>query len=50
MRVTAFSLRSALAGSNAAASNESTLIAYEVFYNAGFFGVLYSAYILVLDR
>ncbi|EPS96607.1 hypothetical protein FOMPIDRAFT_88570 [Fomitopsis schrenkii] len=50
MRVTAFALRSALAGSNAAATNESTLIAFEVIYSTGFFGLLYSAYTLVLER
>ncbi|KZT72459.1 hypothetical protein DAEQUDRAFT_763158 [Daedalea quercina L-15889] len=50
MRVTAFALRSALAGSNAAATDKNALIAFEVIYNVGFFGVLYSAYTLVLER
>ncbi|KZT72458.1 hypothetical protein DAEQUDRAFT_705625 [Daedalea quercina L-15889] len=50
IRVTAFALRSALAGSNAAATNENALIAFEVIYNVGFFGILYSAYTLVLER
>ncbi|KAH9915888.1 uncharacterized protein B0H18DRAFT_1124569 [Fomitopsis serialis] len=50
MRVVSFALRSALAGSTAAATNENVLIAYEVLYNIGFFGVLYSAYTLVLER
>ncbi|KAH9833500.1 uncharacterized protein C8Q71DRAFT_773771 [Rhodofomes roseus] len=50
IRVVAFALRSALAGSTAAATDENVFIAYEVIYNIGFFGVLYSAYTLVLER
>lgn len=50
IRVTAFSVRAALAGSSDAAENENLFIAEQVLYLAGFFGVLYSAYTLVLDR
>ncbi|KAH9949257.1 hypothetical protein B0H21DRAFT_839751 [Amylocystis lapponica] len=50
LRIVAFSLRAALAGSASAAHNQSLLIAEEVFYNVGFFGILSSAYTLCLDR
>ncbi|KAI0731677.1 hypothetical protein C8Q72DRAFT_775758 [Fomitopsis betulina] len=44
MRVTAFALRSALAGSDTAAIDKSTLIAFQVMYNAGFFSALLRLY------
>ncbi|KZT03950.1 uncharacterized protein LAESUDRAFT_728655 [Laetiporus sulphureus 93-53] len=50
VRVVAFALRAALAGNSAAAHNENVLIAEEIIYQVSFFGVLYSAYTLVLDR
>lgn len=43
-------LRAALAHSESAGSNEDLLIADEVLFGIGFFGLLYSAYTLVLDR
>jgi len=46
----AFTLRAVLAGSTSAAHNENLLIAEQVVYSVSFFGVLYSAYTLVLDR
>jgi len=50
IRFIAFLLRSILAGSDSAASSLDLLIAEQVIYNVGFFGVLYSTYTLVLDR
>ncbi|KZT23402.1 hypothetical protein NEOLEDRAFT_1170735 [Neolentinus lepideus HHB14362 ss-1] len=50
IRVTAFAIRAALAGSTSAGENENLFIAEQILYTTGFFGVLYSAYTLVLDR
>ncbi|GBE80078.1 hypothetical protein BKA93DRAFT_824712 [Sparassis latifolia] len=50
VRIVAFSLRAALAGSTSAGSNLNLYIAAQILYNVGFFGVLYSSYTLVLDR
>ncbi|CCM02951.1 uncharacterized protein FIBRA_05066 [Fibroporia radiculosa] len=50
VRIIAFILRAVLAGSSSAAHNEHVLIAEEVIYSVSFFGMLYSAYTLVLDR
>ncbi|EKM53588.1 uncharacterized protein PHACADRAFT_163896 [Phanerochaete carnosa HHB-10118-sp] len=50
VRVTAFTLRAILAGSDNAGENVSLVIAELVIYSVGFFGLLYSAYTLVLDR
>ncbi|TFK52378.1 hypothetical protein OE88DRAFT_1657613 [Heliocybe sulcata] len=50
IRITAFSIRAAMAASTSAGESEGLLVAEEILYNAGFFGVLYSAYTLVLDR
>lgn len=50
VRVAAFALRAVLAHSVSAGSNESLLTADEVLFGIGFFGLLYSAYTLVLDR
>ncbi|KAG6811039.1 hypothetical protein H0H92_009270 [Tricholoma furcatifolium] len=50
IRVAAFSVRASLAASEAAGENISILIADQVLFGAGFFGVMYSAYTLVLDR
>ncbi len=49
-RLVSFALRSALAGNKSAAENESVLIAEQVIYNVGFAGLIYSAYILIIDR
>lgn len=50
MRITAFILRAILSGSNAAGENINLVIAEAIIYSVGFFGLLYSAYTLVLDR
>ena len=50
VRTTAFILRAILAASSSAGTNLSLVIAEQVIYGIGFFGLLYSAYILVLDR
>ena len=46
----AFVLRAVLAGSSTAGTNLHLFIAQQVIYSIGFFGLLYSAYTLVLDR
>ncbi|KAF9227746.1 hypothetical protein BS17DRAFT_799955 [Gyrodon lividus] len=50
VRITAFILRALLANVPADGQNLNMLIAYEIIYNTGFFGLLYSAYTLVTDR
>lgn len=50
IRVAAFAMRALLAGSASAGEDENVFIVYDVLYNIGFFGLLYSAYTLVLDR
>ena len=50
VRVTAFSMRAVLAASDSAASNLKLVIGESIVYSVGFFGLLYSAYTLVLDR
>jgi len=50
IRFTAFILRSLLTSVTAVQESLGILIAYEILYNVGFFGLLYSAYSLVLDR
>jgi hypothetical protein len=50
VRVTAFTLRAVLAGKESAGENLNLLIATQVLYSVGFFGLIYSAYTLVLDR
>jgi hypothetical protein len=50
IRVAAFVLRALLAGVASEGQNLNVFVAYEVIYNTGFFGLLYSAYTLVLDR
>jgi hypothetical protein len=50
VRVTAFIIRSVLASSSSAGENLGLLIGDEVLFGVGFFGLLYSAYTLVLDR
>ena len=46
----AFILRSLLADVPADGENLDFFVAYQVIYSVGFFGILYSAYTLVLDR
>lgn len=50
VRVTAFVIRAVLAGSEAAGEDIGLLIGETIVYSVGFFGLLYSAYNLVLDR
>ncbi|KIM49901.1 hypothetical protein M413DRAFT_439029 [Hebeloma cylindrosporum] len=49
IRIAAFGIRAALAGLDSAGENLSLLIADQVLSGVGFFGLLYSAYTLVLD-
>ncbi|KAE9389127.1 hypothetical protein BT96DRAFT_835372 [Gymnopus androsaceus JB14] len=50
IRVAAFVMRAISAGNSGAGENESLFIATEVLLSIGFFGLLYSAYSLVMDR
>jgi len=50
IRVTAFIIRSVLAGSEKAGENLGLVIANQILSSVGYFGLLYSAYTLVLDR
>ena len=50
VRIVAFVLRAILAGSSSARGNLDLLVAEQIIYSTGFFGLLYSAYTLVLDR
>ncbi|KAF4615433.1 hypothetical protein D9613_003543 [Agrocybe pediades] len=49
IRVTAFSIRAALAGITSAGENFNLFIADEILVGVGYFGLLYSSYTLVLD-
>ncbi|KDR82181.1 hypothetical protein GALMADRAFT_135541 [Galerina marginata CBS 339.88] len=49
VRIAAFAIRAALAGLESAGENLGLLIADEVLFGVGYFGLLYSAYTLVLD-
>ncbi|KAF9066022.1 hypothetical protein BDP27DRAFT_1228246 [Rhodocollybia butyracea] len=50
IRVTAFVLRAVSIGVTSAGESEGVFIATEVLFSVGFFGLLYSAYTLVVDR
>ena len=50
MRVVAFAMRTALTKVESAGENFNLVLAQQIIYGAGFFGILYSAYIMVLDR
>ncbi|EIW85842.1 hypothetical protein CONPUDRAFT_70536 [Coniophora puteana RWD-64-598 SS2] len=50
IRIAAFAIRALLASSESAGENINILIVFDILYNIGFFGLLYSAYTLVLDR
>ena len=50
VRITAFVIRSVLASASSAGENLGLLIGDEILFGVGFFGLLYSAYTLVLDR
>ncbi|KAF9526922.1 hypothetical protein CPB83DRAFT_884643 [Crepidotus variabilis] len=49
IRVVAFIIRAVLAGSNNAGTNLGLVIADQILLGVGYFGLLYSAYTLVLD-
>ncbi|KAK0473869.1 hypothetical protein IW261DRAFT_1552854 [Armillaria novae-zelandiae] len=49
-RITAFTIRAILIGSDSAGENLGLFIADQVLFGTGFFGLLYAAYTLVLDR
>ncbi|KIP08657.1 hypothetical protein PHLGIDRAFT_103999 [Phlebiopsis gigantea 11061_1 CR5-6] len=50
IRVTAFTMRAVLSGNEKAGENLNVVIAEGIIYSVGFFGLVYSAYTLVLDR
>lgn len=50
VRIAAFAIRAVLAGVTSTGESLSVLIADEVLISVGFFGLLYSAYTLVLER
>jgi hypothetical protein len=50
IRVGAFALRAVLAHVASVGQDLNALVAFEIIYNTGFFGLLYSAYTLVIDR
>ncbi|KAG6376291.1 hypothetical protein JVT61DRAFT_2269 [Boletus reticuloceps] len=50
IRIAAFVIRALLASVKSDQDNLHVLIAYEILYNTGFFGLLYSAYSLVTAR
>ncbi|KAG6909395.1 hypothetical protein DXG01_000696 [Tephrocybe rancida] len=50
IRIAGFAIRASLAGLEAAGENINLYIADQVLFSVGFFGLLYSAYTLVLDR
>lgn len=50
MRIVAFVMRAVLARVDSAGRNFDLVLAQQIIYGAGFFGVLYAAFIIVLDR
>ena len=50
VRITGFILRAILAASDGAKENVGIVIAEMIFFTLGFVGLLYSAFILILDR
>ena len=50
VRVVSFGMRAALAKIGSAGENFDLVLAQQIIYSVGFFGILYSAYIMVLDR
>lgn len=50
VRVVSFAMRAVLARSESAGQNFDLVLAQQIVYGVGFFGILYSAYIMVLDR
>ena len=50
VRAVSFAMRAVLAKSESAGENFNLVLAQQIIYGVGFFGILYSAYTLVLDR
>ena len=50
VRVAGFIIRAIIAGSKTAAGSLGLVIADQILFSVGYFGLLYSAYTLVLDR
>lgn len=50
VRIAAFVIRAVMAGESSAGQNLRLMIAEQVLFSVGYFGLLYSAYTLVLDR
>ena len=50
VRIVSFAMRAVLAKSESAGENFDLVLAQQIVYGVGFFGILYSAYIMVLDR
>jgi len=50
VRVVSFAMRAVLAKSESAGENFNLVLAQQIIYGVGFFGILYSAYTMVLDR
>lgn len=50
VRVVSFAMRAVLAKVESAGENFNLVLAQQIIYGVGFFGILYSAYIMVLDR
>ena len=50
VRVVSFAMRAALAKRESAGENFNLVLAQQIIYGVGFFGILYSAYTMVLDR
>jgi hypothetical protein len=50
VRIVSFAMRAVLAKSKSAGENFDLVLAQQIVYGVGFFGILYSAYIMVLDR
>lgn len=50
VRIASFGLRALVAKKESAAENRDIVLADLIIYGVGFFGILYSAYIMVLDR
>jgi len=50
VRVVSFAMRALLTKSESAGENFDLVLAQQIIYGVGFFGILYSAYIMVLDR
>jgi len=50
VRIVSFAMRALLAKSESAGENFNLVLAQQIVYGVGFFGILYSAYTMVLDR